>query len=123
MLVVEDNSVNRMVIERMLEQLGYRPDVVADGTAAVEQSARVPYDLILMDVQMPGIDGLEATRRIRQQSEHNRQVRIVALTASAPTEDREECLAAGMNEYATKPLTIDRLQWILECREQEMTTL
>jgi PAS domain S-box-containing protein len=120
-LVVEDNAINRTVIEHMLGKLGYKADVVGDGAAAVEQSARVSYDLILMDVHMPGLDGLEATQRIRGRSRPDRPVRIVALTASATVEDRELCFAAGMDDYMTKPLNISRLQQILEFREKEIT--
>jgi CheY-like chemotaxis protein len=120
-LVAEDNPVNQIVTKRMLLRMGCNPDVVADGAGAVRQVQTAHYDLVLMDVQMPGVGGLEATRRIRSLSTTCSAIPIVALTASATVEDREACLAAGMNDYLSKPLTQETLRralalW-LPCRK------
>jgi PAS domain S-box-containing protein len=113
-LVAEDNPVNQIVTKRMLQRLGFTPDIVADGGSAVRQVQTGPYDLVLMDVQMPGVGGLEATRRIRSLSTTCSLIPIVALTASATVEDREACLAAGMNDYLSKPLGQAALLRVLE---------
>jgi len=109
-LLAEDNLVNQKLALRLLQQMGYRADVAANGIEAIECCARQPYDLVLMDVQMPEMDGLEATRRIvaRWPSPATRP-RIVAMTANAMQGDREECLAAGMDDYVTKPIRVDAL--------------
>ena len=101
-LVVEDNEVNRMVVTRMLAALGCEVFSATNGEEAVAEVEAREHDLVLMDVQMPGMDGLEATRRIREGSRP--QVRIVALTANAFQEDREACLAAGMDDFLAKPI-------------------
>ncbi|MCX6619893.1 MAG: response regulator, partial [Acidobacteria bacterium] len=113
-LVVEDNRVNQVVAERMLKRLGYRACLVGDGTTAIEEVQRHSYDLLLMDLHMPGIDGLEATRQIRALAHPTGDIPIVALTASATHEDRQACLAAGMSDYLTKPLDLERLREVLE---------
>ncbi|MBL8218241.1 MAG: response regulator [Bryobacterales bacterium] len=112
-LLAEDNRINQVVAERMLQKLGCSMDLVGDGRAAVEKAEEKRYDLVLLDVQMPGVDGLEAARRIRAGKGQPR-VPIVALTASATTEDREACLAAGMDGYLSKPLTLDALRAALQ---------
>jgi signal transduction histidine kinase/CheY-like chemotaxis protein/HPt (histidine-containing phosphotransfer) domain-containing protein len=112
-LVAEDNVVNQRVAQLMLERLGQRPDVVGDGAEAVEAVRRTPYDLVLMDVQMPVLDGLQATQRIRDELPRDRQPRIVAMTASATDEDRERSLAAGMDDHLTKPLRREELVAVL----------
>ena len=104
-LVVEDNAVNRDVSTRMIERLGHRVEVVENGAQAVAALARGRFDLVLMDCQMPVMDGYEATRRIRLLPKESGRVPIVAMTALAMEQDREECLAAGMNDYISKPFT------------------
>ncbi len=108
-LLAEDNAVNQKLALRLLQQMGYRADVAANGIEAIECVARQPYDLVLMDVQMPEMDGLEATRRITARWPVGRRPRIVAMTANAMQGDREECLAAGMDDYLTKPIRVDTL--------------
>jgi CheY-like chemotaxis protein len=104
-LVAEDNRVNQFVVQRMLQNLGVSVDLAIDGYEAVRLAAEREYSLVLMDVQMPGLSGLEAARRIRSESTEGSRLPIVALTASATNEDRDECLAAGMNDYLSKPLS------------------
>jgi len=112
-LVVEDNLVNQQVTRRFLERLGCAVDIAENGQRAVEFCAREHYDLVLMDVQMPIMDGLAATREIRLQEHAGRRVPIIALTASAMTDELERCLAAGMDGLLTKPLEPLRLGEIL----------
>ncbi|MCU0922001.1 MAG: response regulator [Burkholderiaceae bacterium] len=109
-LLAEDNVVNQKLALRLLQQMGYRADVASNGIEAIECCARQPYDLVLMDVQMPEMDGLEASRRIvaRWPAASGRP-RIVAMTANAMQGDREECLAAGMDDYVTKPIRVEAL--------------
>ena len=110
MLVAEDNAVNQRVVIRMLETAGCRVDVVANGREAVDAMARLAYDLVFMDCQMPEMDGYEATPRHPRASASGasgRRVPIVALTANALQGDREQCLAAGMDDYLAKPITKD----------------
>jgi len=109
-LVAEDNLVNQLVITQQLTALGYDALAVNNGREALEALARTPVDLILMDCQMPEIDGYEATRRIRESAGESRTIPIVALTAHAMKEDLERCLAVGMNDYITKPFREDVLQ-------------
>ena len=114
-LVAEDNKVNQKVIARMLQKLGHRVDVVADGLEAVNALRRVAYDLVFMDCQMPEMDGFGATRAIRaEEAGTPRRIPIVALTANAMQGDREQCLAAGMDDYIAKPVTKQTLAATLE---------
>ncbi len=108
-LLAEDNLVNQKLALRLLQQMGYRADLAANGIEAVECVARQPYDVVLMDVQMPEMDGLEASRRITAKSQPGQRPRIVAMTANAMQGDREACLAAGMDDYLTKPIRVDEL--------------
>jgi signal transduction histidine kinase/CheY-like chemotaxis protein len=112
-LLAEDNAVNQKVAVLMLERLGQRPVVVSDGAEAVEALRHAAYDLVLMDVQMPVMDGLEATRRIRAELPADRQPRIVAMTANALVEDREASLAAGMDDHLAKPVRAEELADVL----------
>jgi two-component system sensor histidine kinase/response regulator len=108
-LVAEDNPVNQKVAAAMLKRLGYRADVVANGTEAVEAVERIPYAAVLMDCQMPEMNGYEATEEIRRRETPGRHIPIVALTASAVKGDEDRCLAAGMDAYVTKPVTVTAL--------------
>ena len=104
LLLVEDNVVNQELAELHIQRLGYSFDMVTTGREAVEAAARQHYALILMDCQMPGMDGLEATRQIRRAEAHSgRHVPIVALTANTFATDRDACLAAGMDDYLPSP--------------------
>ncbi|MBK9472831.1 MAG: response regulator [bacterium] len=114
-LVVEDNVVNSRFVEKLLERRGHRVQVAANGRLGVEASAAANFDLILMDVQMPEMDGLAATRAIREREcTTGVHAPIVALTAHASSEDRERCMAAGMDDYLTKPLRVPLLDAILD---------
>ncbi|MEQ1785175.1 MAG: response regulator, partial [Hyphomonadaceae bacterium] len=108
-LLAEDNAVNQKLALRLLQQMGYRADVASNGVEAIECVERQPYDVVLMDVQMPEMDGLEASRRITGKWQPHERPRIVAMTANAMQGDREECLAAGMDDYVTKPIRVDAL--------------
>ncbi len=108
-LVAEDNNTNRLVVTRMLERRGHRVDCVHNGREAVEAVRSIPYDLVLMDMMMPEMDGLSATRAIRALPCAAARVPLIGLTANVLTTDKEACLAAGMNGFLTKPVTADRL--------------
>jgi CheY-like chemotaxis protein len=111
-LLAEDNAVNQKLALRLLQQMGYRADVASNGLEAVESLERQVYDVILMDVQMPEMDGLDATRAIRKLV-IKQQPRIVAMTANAMQGDREMCLAAGMDDYISKPIRVAELSGAL----------
>jgi CheY-like chemotaxis protein len=113
-LVAEDNLVNQRVASLILGRFGYRPDIVGNGSEALAAVQRQSYDLVLMDVQMPEMDGLEATRRICQEFPTGQRPEIIAMTAHARPEDLQECLAAGMDGMLTKPMSIDKLRLLLE---------
>ena len=108
-LLAEDNVVNQKLALRLLQQMGYRADLASNGVEAIECITRQRYDVVLMDVQMPEMDGLEASRRITAKWQASERPRIVAMTANAMQGDREECLAAGMDDYVTKPIRVDAL--------------
>jgi signal transduction histidine kinase/DNA-binding response OmpR family regulator len=114
-LVVEDNHINQLVATSLLGQLGYRTTSVHDGTEAIEAVRDGCFDLVLMDVQMPIMNGIEATRHIRKLADSTRsEVTIIALTANAMKGDEEEYLAAGMNDYLSKPITLNALRAMVE---------
>ena len=108
-LLAEDNVVNQKLAMRLLQQMGYRADLASNGLEAVESVQRQDYDVVLMDVQMPEMDGLEAARRITAAVPAGARPRIVAMTANAMQGDREACLAAGMDDYLTKPIRVEQL--------------
>ncbi len=113
-LVAEDNSVNQQLIKLLLEQLGYRCDVVSNGLEAIENINRWNYDLVLMDIQMPEMGGIEATQNIRKlEAQHTKNTRIVAVTASAMQGDRQKFLSAGMDAYISKPIRLHELAQVL----------
>ena len=112
-LLVEDNIINQKVAQQQLKRLGYQPDIANDGLEGIEAVTQKEYDVVLMDVQMPRLDGLAATRRIRQELPANRQPRIIAMTAYAMRGDRERCLEAGMDDYITKPVRAEELGRLL----------
>jgi CheY-like chemotaxis protein len=105
-LIAEDNPTNQKLMQHVLSKLGYSADVVADGGEALAAVDRERYDVVFMDVQMPAMDGLTATRRIRETIAEDRRPQIIAMTANAMQGDREACLAAGMDDYVSKPIRI-----------------
>lgn len=115
-LLAEDNLVNQKVASRVLQHLGYAADVVGNGREVIQAIANKSYDLILMDIQMPEMDGLEATRYIRTQESESKltPLAIVAMTANATHDDQDICQQAGMNDYLSKPIQIDKLKSILQ---------
>jgi signal transduction histidine kinase/CheY-like chemotaxis protein len=113
-LVVEDNAANLKVAVRMIERLGYRADVAGNGSEALAILGRMQYDAVLMDCQMPELDGYDATREIRRSEKDGQHLPIIAMTASAMAGDRERCLAAGMDDYISKPVKLHVVAAVLE---------
>ena len=113
-LIAEDNIVNQKVAMGVLLQFGYRTDLVVSGKEAVEAAERQKYDLLFMDIQMPDMDGLEATRVICSRTSPSGRPYIVAMTANAMKEDRELCLAAGMDDYLSKPIRPEEVKATIE---------
>jgi CheY-like chemotaxis protein/HPt (histidine-containing phosphotransfer) domain-containing protein len=107
LLLAEDNSVNQQVAQHLFKRLGYRADVAGNGAEALQALERRRYDVVFMDVQMPEMDGLTATRLLRER--HGAQPRVVAMTANAMRGDREKCLAAGMDDYVVKPVRVENM--------------
>jgi CheY-like chemotaxis protein len=107
-LVAEDNAINQKLILRLFEMLGYNINIAANGFEVIDALNRMEFDIVFMDIQMPEMDGFEATRQIIAKWPDQRPL-IVAMTANALTSDREKCLAAGMDDYISKPLTIDQV--------------
>jgi CheY-like chemotaxis protein/HPt (histidine-containing phosphotransfer) domain-containing protein len=121
MLLVDDNIINQKVAVRLLQQLGYSADIANNGLEAIQALEKKPYDVVFMDVQMPGLDGLEATRRIRARQAGAtppptmaKNIVIIAMTANAMQGDREKCMAAGMDDYVPKPVRPEVLQQMIE---------
>ena len=124
-LVVEDHPINQLVAKEMLDELGYQVVLAQDGQDALDILAEQTFDLIFMDVQMPRLDGLEATRRIRQQWPE-RGPYIIALTAHTLQEDRRRCFEAGMDAFLSKPLRLDTLRRTMDelpCPEASLQTV
>ncbi|MCA1903361.1 MAG: response regulator [Cyanobacteria bacterium KgW148] len=117
-LLAEDNPTNQLVAKKLLQKLGYSADIVGNGAEAVEKFS--DYDVILMDCQMPVLDGYEATKAIRAQQPKDRKIIIIAMTANAFESDRERCLAAGMDEYLSKPISAERLGAILKWATEQI---
>jgi CheY-like chemotaxis protein len=113
-LLAEDNVINQKLALRLLERLGYRANVAGNGLEVVRAIERQAYDVVFMDVQMPEMDGLEATHEIVRRWGVGERPRIIAMTANALAEDREVCLAAGMDDYLAKPIRVDELVAALE---------
>jgi signal transduction histidine kinase/CheY-like chemotaxis protein len=113
-LLAEDNAINSRVAKRMLEKLGYRVDLAANGKEAVDMLEMLPYDLILMDCQMPTMDGYEATKEIRRSQGERAHVPIIAVTANSMEGDKDRCLQAGMDDYIAKPIQVEHLREILQ---------
>ena len=111
-LIAEDNLINQKLIIKVLNKLGYKPDLANNGEEVLEMLGKEVYEVVLMDVQMPVLDGISATRRIR--SDFDRQPVIIAMTANAMAEDREECISAGMNDYISKPINMEELINVLK---------
>jgi CheY-like chemotaxis protein len=113
-LLAEDNLVNQKVAQHILARLGYQVQIVNNGVEAVQEIQHQRYDVVLMDVQMPEMDGLEATRVIVEQWPPEQRPYIIAMTAHALTGDEEKCIAAGMNGYVSKPIQLEKLMTALE---------
>ncbi|HUB76704.1 MAG TPA: ATP-binding protein [Solirubrobacteraceae bacterium] len=115
-LVAEDNPVNQILAARLLERAGYRAEIVANGRQAVDAVRQTAYDAVLMDCRMPELDGYAATREIRALEGSERRLPIIAMTAESMAGDRERCLAAGMDDYVSKPIRCEELAAVLERR-------
>jgi two-component system, sensor histidine kinase and response regulator len=112
-LVVDDNAINQKVAVGLLKRLGYQAEVADSGARALQALEHRPYALVLMDCQMPGMDGLEVTRLLRSREPAGTRVPVVAVTGRTEAEDRRRSLEAGMDDYITKPIMIDELRAVL----------
>jgi len=112
--LAEDNRINQKLMSSVLGRLGYRPDIANNGMEALDALRRQRYDLILMDVQMPVLDGISSTKRIRAELPSEEQPHIIAVTADATNEDRARCLAAGMDDHMGKPFSVETLRGVLQ---------
>jgi CheY-like chemotaxis protein len=113
-LIAEDNPVNQKVARHLVEKFGYQAEVVSNGKEALAAMARSPFALVLMDCQMPGMDGFEATAEIRQRERDGVRTPVIAMTAHSMNGDRERCIEAGMDDYLSKPVNSDELSVVLE---------
>ncbi len=119
-LLVEDNIINQKVAEKMLKRLGYNADVAINGIEALQAIEHQSYDVILMDVMTPGMNGLEATKTIRKHCPPARQPYIIAVTACVLENSKEICIRAGMNDYISKPLKIEDLQVAIDAYKRDL---
>lgn len=122
-LVAEDNVVNQKVAQRILERMGYRIDVVSNGYEAVEVVKKIPYDIIFMDLLMPEMDGFTASKIIREKYSTGQCPKIIAMTANAMKEDKDKCLAAGLDDFISKPIRVEELQTILMHWGEEISNI
>ena len=111
-LLAEDNPINRQLAVMILDKMGYAPGLAENGKEVLDQLQKVPFDLIFMDIQMPEMDGLQATRHIRSRGVH--QPIIIAMTANTTRKDRDDCLSEGMNDFLSKPVHLDELIRMME---------
>ena len=119
--MTDDNLVNQRLVTRLLEKRGHRVTTASNGLEALEALQKEPYDLVLMDVQMPRMDGFEATAKIRKsENGTNSRIPIIALTAHAMKGDRERCLAAGMDGYLTKPIRLPELEELIQAQDDSV---
>ena len=121
-LLAEDNAINQKLALRLLDRMGYRANLAANGLEVINALERQDYDVILMDIQMPEMDGLEASRQIVTRWAEKNRPAIIAMTASAMEGDRKAALAAGMNDYITKPIRVEELIAALERAWSEINT-
>jgi len=108
-LLVDDNAINRKVGTKILQSLGYEPDIANSGAEAIERCANKRYDVVLMDIEMPEMDGVTATARLRETMPENEMPRVVALTANAMSGERTRYIEAGMDDYLSKPIDVGAL--------------
>lgn len=119
-LIVDDIAVNRKLLQLMLSRLGHKADMVTNGKEAIQALEMQPYDLIFMDLQMPILDGLRAAQAIRENLAHKASPYIIAITAYADRFDRETCKNAGMNDYLTKPATLNDIRAAIQSAEIQL---
>ncbi len=119
-LIVDDNAVNRKVLLSMLNHLEYRADMVTNGQEAIQALEKQPYDLVFMDIQMPILDGLRAAQTIRQNLADKEHPYIIAITAYADRFDRDTCINAGMNDYLSKPATLDDIRGAIQAAQTQL---